>query len=106
MYIENYTPHDIVICFYDGASITIPSKGVARCLSGEQILGQVDLMPIYKIEYGEVSGLPEPKEDTIYIVSKIVAEALKGKRDDLFIVASTIKDENGQVIGCRGLSMI
>lgn len=106
MKIENYTPHDVTICFYDGANITLKSKGVARCLTSEQIYRQIDIIPIYKIAYGEVSGLPEPKEDTIYVVSKIVAEALKNKRNDLYIVASTIKDENGQVIGCRGLSKI
>lgn len=56
--------------------------------------------------YGEVVGLPEPAENTLYIVSSIVAHAVKGKRADCIIVDKTIRDEKNFIIGCKGFAVI
>lgn len=101
----NLTPHDVIITV-DGKTETIKSSGLARC---QEKSTQVDLIdgwiPVYETEYGEVSGLPEPKEGTIYIVSAIVAKAVQN-RTDVFIPAKTLRDSNGNIIGCIGLARI
>lgn len=54
---------------------------------------------------GFVSGLKEPKEDTIYIVSQLTYNAIFHLRKDIFIIDNPIrKAGNGGVIACRGFS--
>ena len=58
----------------------------------------------YVTTYGEVFDLPEPQENTLYIVSALVANALKGIRNDLRIPTNMVKNLLGQPIGCLDLS--
>ena len=109
MIIRNLTPHDVTVVKDDGSvirSISPDSVGPARAKQTTFPIGNLDGIPLYAIEYGEPEGLP-PKEDGIYlIVSKITAEsaASHGREiDDLFIVAETIRDEKGSVVGTKGL---
>lgn len=100
----NLTPHEINI--YSGKKLieTVPASGtVARREQWEGILGTIDGITITKQVFGEVYGLPDKEEDVAYIVSRIVADALTF-RDDLFIPGPMVRDDNGRVIGCQGLS--
>ena len=100
----NLTPHEINI--YSGEELvkTVPASGtVARCSQREEVLGKIDGIFITKQVFGEVYGLPDQEEGVAYIVSRIVEEALP-MRDDLYIPGPMVRDENGRVIGCRGLS--
>jgi galactitol-specific phosphotransferase system IIB component len=99
--IVNLTPHDIVLC-----GNTITSSGVARCVTNVEQIGEIAGVKINRKSFGEVTGLPEPKADTIYIVSAIVAQAISGKRNDVFIVDDTIRNEQGQIIGCNALAQV
>lgn len=103
----NLTPHDVTIVV-DGRTEVIKSSGLARCAEKTVQVGLVDgWIPVFETEYGEVSGLPEPSEDTIYIVSAIVAKSNEVKsRTDVYVPAKTIRDEHGNVIGCVGLNRI
>ena len=103
----NLTPHDVTINV-DGRSETIKPTGLARCVEKTVQVGLVDeWIPVFETEYKEVSGLPEPSEDTIYIVSAIVAESSEVRsRTDVYVPAKTIRDEHGNVIGCVGLAKI
>ena len=103
----NLTPHDVTITV-DGRNETIKSSGLARCSEESVQIGLIDeWIPVFETEYGEVSGLPEPSEDTIYIVSAIVAKSNEVKsRTDVYVPAKTIRDEHGNVIGCVGLAKI
>ncbi len=58
----------------------------------------------YVTTYGEVFDLPEPQENTLFIVSALVANALKGIRADLRIPTNMVKNSLGQPIGCLDLS--
>ncbi len=58
----------------------------------------------YITSYGEVSDLPKPQENTLYVVSALVANALKGIRNDLRIPTNMVKNSLGQPIGCLDLS--
>jgi len=60
---------------------------------------------IMEKSFNEVEGLPEPQEDTYYIVSALVAGAAKN-RDDLLIPNDIVRDEAGRIIGCRNLAKI
>lgn len=99
--IINLTPHDITLC-----GTTITSSGIARCETNVQRIGEIAGVKINRKSFGEVTGLPEAKADTIYIVSAIVAQAVSGKRDDVFVVDDTIRNEQGQIVGCNALAII
>lgn len=49
-----------------------------------------------------MENLPEPVEETIFIVSRLVARASSG-RDDLVFPVDLIRGAKGKVIGCRSL---
>lgn len=69
MMILNYTPHNITI--NDGT--IYPSVGVARVSATFEEVSK----GLYRQTFGDIIGLPEPKEDTMYIVSSIVLSAAK-----------------------------
>lgn len=60
---------------------------------------------IMEKSFNNVEGLPEPKENTLYIVSALVAGACKN-RDDLVVPNDTVRDDQGRIIGCRSLAKI
>lgn len=108
MNIINLTPHAVVIRAPSGASLTIPSSGVARVGStpGAPLDGQVlmsDPQPVLYAAptWGAVEGLPEPIPGTIYIVSAMVAARCVG-RSDVFSPGTgptdgAFRNESGQI---------
>lgn len=105
MNIINLTPHDINLLLEDDV-IVFKSEGIARVQQKEVLDEYFDRVPIYKNKYGEVEGLPEEKDGVYYIVSFVVASALKDKRNDLLIVTKTERNEKGQIIGCYGFARL
>ena len=100
--IINLTPHEITLC-----GQKLPSSGVARVATATQQVDEINGIPVNRLTFGQVTGLPEERKDTIYIVSRIVAEAVKGQRnDDIYIVDKTVRNEQGQIIGCEALAKI
>jgi hypothetical protein len=71
-----------------------------------QQVAEINGIPVNQVSFGQVNGLPEERKDTIYIVSRIVAEAVKGQRNDVFIVDKTVRNEQGQIVGCEALAKI
>lgn len=59
-------------------------------------------IPLLAVQYGEVTGLPEPVPGTIYIVSQMVRTA-RPDRVDLASPGELVRGADGQPIGCRGL---
>ena len=104
--IINATPHAVTIMDGDNNVIrTFAPSGICpRCSVTRETVGTVNGIPVNKSVFGEVVGLPEYQEGTIYIVSRVVAEA--AKRNDLFIVDDAVRDEAGRIIGCRALAVI
>ena len=112
MKIVNLTPHDInFIGEGNEVVLTIPSSGVARASSIRYQTGTVTpdgtdlVISLNRTEFGKVENLPDPQEDTIYIVSALTAQAVP-ERYDLFITDDAVRDENGRIIGCRALARI
>lgn len=99
--IVNLTPHAIVL-----RGKTIEPSGLARCETSSIKIGEVNGIDVNQRSFGEVYGLPETERDTYYIVSAIVAQAVKGLRDDCLVVDETIRDDAGKIIGCESLAKI
>ena len=107
MKIVNLTPHDIKL--NDGT--IFPASGqVARVKTSYAEIKNVDGVPFTNTEFGEVQGLPEPQEGTMYIVSGLVKSVpvLSGRTDLCTPCTNhpaTKRDINGQIISVPCLSM-
>lgn len=101
----NMTPHPLDIIQLDGTTLTVaPSGWVPRCSSSEEIDGTIGLINITKQTLGNVTGLPESLPGTFYIVSRLVASA--ANRPDLLVPGPLVRDDQGRVVGCKGLSRL
>ena len=108
----NLTPHDIVILFEDGTILKVPTSGtVARVASTNDTVGGVmtegGTIPIKAVSYGEVTGLPEydPDKSVFYLVSSLVAARVPDRRDVL-VPGDFVRDEKGNIIGCKSLNRV
>ena len=106
MDIINLTVHDITIVKNEKTEIIPPSGAVERCEKQEVLIGRVNVVDIYKINYGKVTGLPPANKNTVYITSALVAQAVKEMRNDVLIPNDFVRDEKGVIIGCRSLAQV
>ena len=107
----NLTPHEVVIHDYPYMTTVATSGTIARVAqktwavkTAWDAMSSTQCIPIVRSEYGPVEGLPEPVEDTIYIVSSMVRLALP-TRSDIASPANLVRDEAGKIIGCKGLEI-
>ena len=112
MNIINLTPHPLNLMPEgpDGPTVTIlPSGQVARCAVDRVQVDTVAVdgisVTVNQTRFGEVSDLPDPQPDTIYVVSALVAQAVP-ERQDVFIVDDAVRDEQGRIIGARALAHV
>lgn len=128
MNIINLTPHTLNFYWNNGSGLVpfaaIPSSGFARAKMEEQIIEEVEIKPTFKVDvvkktFGDAEGVPAPKEDTIYVVSALTAQApnLQG-RTDIYIVGQTVRQDEetdelsddskakGKIVGCTSLAKI
>lgn len=106
--IVNLTPHDVHVVSEDGSPLrTFPRAETPARLAQKTVrVGEVDGIPVTETVFGEPENLPEPEEGVHFIVSVIMAQALKGTRDDLLITAEAVRDEQGRIVGCRSLGRV
>ena len=108
MEIINLTPHKINIVDNDGKLIKVfESEGVARAAQKDVEIGALEGIQIIETEFGEPVGLPEYSQGTYYIVSAITAKAasLSGRNTrDLLLTGKTVRNSDGQIIGCQALA--
>ena len=91
MNIVNLTPHDIVVRV-DGQDITYPASGQQARLSTDSVqVGTLLGVPVDRDTKGTVTGLPDPKPDTVYLVSGQILDNLAG-RQDVFAPGTGPKD--------------
>ena len=112
MKIVNLTPHalNLMPAGPTGPVVTIPPSGiVARCATSRVQVASITVdgisVPVNQTRFGEVSDLPDPQPDTIYVVSALVAQAVP-YRQDVFIVDDAVRDEQGRIIGARALAHV
>lgn len=102
--IVNLTPHDINVVLADGSVRTFPKSGAeARAVPQRTAGRDVDGIPTVTVTLGDVTGLPDPIEDTVYLVSMVIVDKCP-TRTDIFAPGELVRDPSGRVIGCRGLA--
>ena len=107
MKIINCTPHAITFLREDNSVLATvePSGTIARASQTRDRVSEVNGIPVNQCSYGSVTGLPDPQPETIYLVSALTAQACRN-RSDVFIVDDAVRNESGQIIGCRAIAHI
>jgi hypothetical protein len=94
----NLTPHDIVL----PTGTIKPEIKAARCSEISRKIDVIDGIEIIHKDFGEVIDLPEPVDGTYYIVSMLVRSACPDRKD-LLSPGDLIRDNSGQILGCKNL---
>lgn len=101
----NLTPHQINIFNDEGVQINaFSSNGTARCATSTESDGVIGGIPFTKTQMGDVVGLPAKQDGVLIIVSRIICAACPD-RNDLVIVDQTVRNDKGQIIGCKSFSV-
>jgi hypothetical protein len=103
----NLTPHSITLYNSQGIKEIEPSGQLARVRYQSAAVGELEGAVVFRAEYEEVSGLPDPEPDTVFIVSSMILSALKARnepRRDLVAPATgpndgAIRDPRGRIVG-------
>ncbi len=109
MNIVNLTPHPITLRS-PTKDTTIASTGVARVKTtpGQELPGGHEPCTLFSgTSYGEVEGLPEPTDGTIFVVSGLVAGRLQN-RPDVFSPGTgpqdgAVRNEQGHIVAVTRL---
>lgn len=133
--IVNLTPHDVAIynttvCIlnsgrlylHEKADMEYPepmrvypaAKEPARMTFVQKPAGMADGIPVYWWAPNEIVNLPDPKPETYYIVSKMLAQACPERKDLIFpgtVVRGTPKGSrwmsaDDHVVGCIDFSRV
>ncbi len=109
----NLTPHPVVLMDSDKRIIAtiLPQGDLARCSmersSDESIQVSGHSVPVTSVTLGPLEGLPTPAVGTIFIVSRVAAEAAKRDgRSDVVCPDDAVRDEAGRIIGCKALARV
>ena len=102
--IINLTPHDIVLYIND-KPVLYESQGVVRANCESELVGTINGINVYKNKYTSIDKMPKYKKGTYYIVSRIVAEIMRNRKD-LLLANETVRDDKGQIIGCKSFSRL
>lgn len=113
----NRTPHAVRLLRQDGTPLCdLPPASVpARCREirhgagtlalGDSARGDGEaVVPLVRVGFADVTGLPAPSPNTWHIVSRLVADALP-HRTDLLVPHDVTRDADGQITGCRALAI-
>ena len=109
MEIINLTPHVFTLCNDVGEVVRAipPTIPAARVSSVSSVTGSCDGIPVTQTTFGQVEGLPDPKERTVYIVSLLVQQRVP-HRSDVYRPdtgpASVVRDAAGQIVGVKALA--
>lgn len=105
----NMTPHAVNWIDQSGVSWVFPPSGeVARIAATTERCGTLNVtnfdvrVPLSSTVFGE-SNVPDPEEGVTLIVSRMVVAA-HPEREDLVFPNEIVRNEAGQVVGCRSFS--
>ncbi len=99
----NLTPHAIRLLDADGQTVALlPASGmVARVPTRAQAASPIAGWPTVTLAADPVEGLPGPTPGVWYVVSGLVADRVW--RPDVLYPGALVRDDAGQVVGCRNL---
>lgn len=112
-YVRNLTPHTIRVYRAgdwfrdfppDGLVLRAEEKTISvgtLVLDTKDTMGATDVPSVIKF-FGRVENVPEERDDTVLVVSNLVAQKLwaEGRRD-VYTVGSPVRGAAGEVVGCR-----
>ena len=104
--VVNLTPHSVSILNDSNETVTvIASSGNARCKQVDtRHAATVNNIPLSSTSFGKVEGLPEEKKGIYYIVSRLIRTALPSRKD-LLVPNEIVRNEKGQIVGCKSLAV-
>lgn len=105
MKIINLTTHTLNIFSEDKEEVISiePSGQIARISVETKKTKTIAGIPFFKSVFGKVEGLPNKAQGCIYVVSSLVLVNTKD-RNDVFAPGELLRNDEGQPIGCIGLS--
>ena len=102
--LQNCTPHALSIQMGSGNRVGIMPSGVCPRVEMESsLLYVLGGIAVHRTTPGEVIDLPSPQEGVWLIVSRMIVAACP-ERLDLLSPGGLIRNSEGRVIGCDGLS--
>lgn len=113
--IINLTPHTINVILPTAILNVLPNGTLARVATQTVEVATLHTMdntpiPVRKTEKGEVQGVPEQEEGTVFLVSRMVRDALgegPDVRPDVLCPdtgPSAQRDAKGQIVGVTGFT--
>lgn len=110
MTLRNLTPHPVTIITDVGSVHLPPEPGTRPHIdeireATEPVFVEGLPVPTVRVVGGSAVDLPEPKPGTLFVVSRVIAEACP-ERTDLLVPYDLVRDETGRVIACRSLARI
>ena len=99
----NLTPHEVTIVLNNHEVKIKPEGQVPRVATKSIMIDHFGEIPVYRTSYGEIEGLPPMSNNVKYIVSALVQKAANF-REDLLIPSQQIRDGQGRIIGCKGVT--
>jgi hypothetical protein len=104
----NLTPHDVNIVDNNGDIILIvpATDKPLRLIEKRDVIGDINGIPLSRVSYAidDATPLPNPDTDTFFIVSRVVAETFK--RPDFIVPDQTVRNDKGQIVGCKGFAFV
>lgn len=113
MKLLNCTPHNVTILTAGGhyRLTLVPSGIVPRVQLVEEFEGMlpisegVSVLMYHTYAEATIEDLPDAVEGTMYVVSRLVAETARGRRD-LLIPHDAMRDDQDRIVGCRALATV
>ena len=102
--IMNLTPHGVALANAAGeiTATLQPSGKVARMAVNREETGTLMGLPVSTSVFGEVVGLPDPAPETIYLVSTLIAQAVRRRDVVSPDTGPSAVRKDGQVVAVRG----
>jgi len=102
MEIINLTPHAVIVYDADEIIQTFEPHGiVTRLDEAKEFITTINGVKIFKKKYAIARNLPDPKIGTLYLVSSQIVDSLRQTRNDLIAPDDFVRNDNGNIIGCR-----
>ena len=107
MELVNLTPHLINMLLVGGVEIKLGSQGEARISNWRERTGfYLNGIPTFIRKETRIQGLPKPKQDKLYIVSRSVAEVAWSRgRTDVLALSGHIYNRDLTVRGCKSFDI-
>lgn len=101
----NLTPHTIKIFSGDTTVEIEPSGIVARVVTEEERVGEINGIPLISRKLGEPENIPAPQDGVVYIVSAMVLNAIADRNDVVApdTGATAIRDDAGRIMAVTRL---